>query len=584
MSNILTETPTVDTTASHFSTPTWVVRVNGTPNAAAVLRSVTLSYGSSVSSAVFFVLGDPDTGTFPAYDDAIEVDINGRNVFKGAVKGITSRISEGGLQKTFTALSSITTLIEKVVDPQNDNFNDRDVKEEDRLTAAQIVQEILGSIPSGTPTDKPGQVAVTDMTLLDAVQTVVNKVGNYKLFWNKDTNVLEVYRFGQGGDVTRQFEKGVNIINLSITDNRQSIVNKISIVGPKKAVRVKQIVETKLDEDENGVFRQSFSITGKNIRNIVVEGQYRDLPFVGHNGALQVLPEDMGFAVNVSGPLEGFAEWPFSPLAIYGNTQGDIEFRDVVTQIINSDTIFSKIGVSTEFDRENDTVKVFLSDVPKLHFTVTKSAALDKAKFGLTGGLGDTQTVKVLTSVFWTIGEVNVSFTRDEDEPIVDAGGGVVERTITDSQYQILVDSTVVPKFDNETEVLDLMQERADAELEKVNRPSIGGTISILGDETVDLKSTVLVENQKLDVVNIVHSFANGFITSISLTNEPFFALVATPITQPERRRNQEQRVFLGVRLTFEEVEVDQNIASQRQIEFQRRLQDAGTSFASYQD
>jgi len=305
MSNILSETPTVDATASHISTPTWEIRVNGTPNTAAILRSVTLSYGSSVSSAVFFVLGDPDIGTFPAYNDAIEIDINGRNVFKGAIKGITSRISDGGLQKTFTALSSITTLIEKVVDPQNDNFNDRDVKEEDRLTVAQIVQEILGSIPSGTPPDKPGQVAVTDMTKLDAVQTVVNKVGNYKLFWNKDTNLLEVYRFGQGGDITRRFEKGINLLNLSITDNRQSIVNKISIVGPKKAVRVKQIVATSLQPDENEVFRRSFTLTGKNIRDIVVEGQHRDFPSIEHNGTLQVLPEDMDFPVNTGGAVGG---------------------------------------------------------------------------------------------------------------------------------------------------------------------------------------------------------------------------------------------------------------------------------------
>jgi len=283
--------------------------------------------------------------------------------------------------------------------------------------------------------------------------------------------------------------------------------------------------------------------------------------------------------------LAGFAEWPFNPFAVFGNTKGDIGFRDVVTGILSANTIFSQIGTSLEYDRKNNRVKVFLANIPQVFFTVTRSAALDKAKFGLTSSSpGETQRVRVLTSIFWTIGQIQVSFTKDEDEPIVSSGSGVVERTITDSQYRILIDSTVIPIFNNEAEVLALMQKRADAELEKVNRPSIGGTISILGDETVDLKSTVVVNNQKLDVVNIVHSFANGFITTISLTNEPFVAFVAAPAAKTERRKSQEQRVFLGIRINFEEVEVDQKIATQRQIEFQRRLQDAATSFAVYQD
>lgn len=204
MSNILSETPTVDTTESHVTKPTWEIRVNGSPNTAAILNSITLSYGSNFASAVFRVLGDPDTGTFPAYNDEIEVDINARNVFKGKIKGITSRISLSGLLKTFTALSNITTLTEKVVDPKNKEFNGKDVAVEDRLNVSEIVQSVLSYIPVGTPTDAPGDIILTDMTQLNAVQTIVNKVGNYKLFWNKDTDLLEIYRFGQGGEITRR--------------------------------------------------------------------------------------------------------------------------------------------------------------------------------------------------------------------------------------------------------------------------------------------------------------------------------------------------------------------------------------------
>ena len=244
----------------------------------------------------------------------------------------------------------------------------------------------------------------------------------------------------------------------------------------------------------------------------------------------------------------------------------------------------------------NDKVRVFISDVPKVWFSNTIVTFVDKEKIGIVRevieagfseflGGPDKVKVSVLTQIQWGRGAIRVTYTEDETCPQVSSGSGIIERTITDSQYQIFVDNISEPPFDNETEVLNLMQERADAELDKLNRPSIGGTIIIPGDETVDLKSTVLVNGVKLDVTAVTHNFQRGYTTSIALTNEPFFGLTPTvTVSRPERRRQQERAVGTSVRLDLEELEVDQDKATQRQIEFQKRLQDAGLSFGVYQD
>lgn len=630
------ETPTVDLSASQVQSPTWEIRVNGTPNTKANLQRVTLGYGTAFSIATFIIHEDPDTGTFPAYNDAVEVDINGRNVLKGKIKGITSRISSGGLNKTFTVISNITTLTEKVVDSKTQSeFNKKDIEKKDRLNVAQILNQILGFIPVGAPTEDPGTVTVRDMTKLDAMQTVLNKVGNFKIFWNNTTNLPEVYRFGKGGDVTRQFEKGVNIGDSAITENRQSIVDKLTLIGSPIAIRTQQFVDTNLDRDENGVFKQSFTLTGKNIREIKVEGQFRDKPFVEFNGKLQILPEDMGIialsttnetAADINTTIADlnvelaivksnsqfetqsvlqrqaakieesilseqgklislFPSWPFFPFAEIGNARRDIGFREAVTKIILAPLQFAIIGTSLEYDKPKDKVKIFLSNVPQIFFMETLGAFVPKERLGITGGgFGDVVSIRIRTRLEWQRGAVRVTFTEDGDCPQIIKGGGTVERTITDPQYQIIQNSVdIIPGFDNEAEILEIMQERADAEFEKLNRPTISGGITVLGDETIDLRSTVLVNSTKLDVVSITHDLARGFATTIALTNEPFIALTAFR-SAPEQRRQRELEGGTQISFKFDEVEIDQDKTTQRQIQFQRRLEEAGVSFSSYQD
>lgn len=589
MSNILMATPTIDTTESRFSEPTWVVKVNGSPNADATLSRVTLNYGKALTSAVFTVRQDPDTGTFPAYNDSIDVDVNGRNIFKGKIKGITSRISSSGLNKTFTALSNISTLQEKVVDPDEADFNapevrGKEIPEEDRLKADKIIQKILGYIPVGTPVEDPGELHLTDLTQLEAVEVIIRKLGNYRLFWNKDTDLLEIYRFGQGGDITRQFEKGVNILDFSITENRQRVVDKLTLIGPPRLLRCRTLVNTDKRPDPFGVYRLSFVINELNVRDIVVEGSQRSEPSVQW-GEVEVSPADMGILPELG---EKIAVWPFTEFSEYpGNAEGDHATRAVIEKIITAPSYFGGIGGKPVYEAK-DRVVVFLSDIPKVWETRTIAAFVDNTKIGLEIGLEGVEKtlVEVLTRKSWFRGSVRATFTKDGDKPTLSTGSGPVERTLTDTQYQIIKDSISDVPFDNEADVLARMQERLDSEFEKVNRPNISGSITIPGDETVDLKSTVIVNSATLDVVSIVHNFQRGFTTTITLTNEPFFKLIAVPLpSRPTDTPVQRARIIgSDFTFSFQKLGLDQEEALQRDTEQQQTIDQPHNSIAILQD
>jgi len=577
-------TPTFD--PSLFTAPTWEIKVNSVTRPDVMLSSVELGYGTDISNATFTIHKDPSESGFPQHEDLVEVIVNGASLLKGKIKGITDRISSQGLTKVFTVLSNITTFQNNVVSIDKDHFNfDKNENGEliDEQNAPEILQSILGFIPIGTPNEFPGEIHITDQTLLGAADSIIRKLGNYKIFYNQETDLIEFYRFGQGGEVTRLFVKGENIIDSSLTDNRQNVVNKLTLVGAPKAKRIEEVIGYSLNlplrDDGTGVSRRSFTLEKSNVRDIRVLGSKRAAANIVYDKDIEVIPEDFIGAGN--------AEWP-TPTIIAGGyveeySGGDSGFKRAVKEIGLTLPVLDDITVRPVYRSRNE-VDVFLTEMPLLRDNILFSGLVSNRNIGILPLDGETLVrVKLGVSVFF--GSIKVRYTFDEDRPTVIVGSGTVERTITDNQYQIFVDTVVGEEFDNEDEVLAAMQERAQAEFEKLNRPSISGTITIVGDETVGLKSTVLVNGIKLDVVKVVHNFTSGFTTQIALTNEPFIAALAVAAPRVERRQNAERVSSTEFRVTLlEDVEIDQNIAALRKQELQNRLQLASTAHAVYQD
>jgi|GEM_PF-6760366 len=569
-SNTLTATPTFDLTQSKFTKPTWEVKVNSVTNTEAILASVELGYGNDLSRGIFEIRKDPDGGGFPVYNDIVEIFINSRRVLKGKIKGITKIISRSGIGKSFTVISNITQLQESVVPTDKSIWNEKEEEEDteaNKSPANEILSSILGYTPSGTPEEFPGTLHLTDQTLLDATESVIRKLGNYKLYFNQVTEQLEVYQFGQGGDVTRQFTKGKNILEFNVTENRQDVVDEVTVIGPPSLLRVRKIIaiqDTDLEPDDSGKLTISFLRSEPNIRDVFVEGSQRPEPVIEYKPDIQVTPEEMG--------LEGLgdepATWPFFPLSQKeGNIQGDRRLKYAIKAINVQPSGFSSVGSSVRYESEDQT-RVFVGDVPKIWETETISAFVERSKLGIAGG--GTISVQVLTRLSWFPGALRVSYTYEDGRPTATVGSGTVKRTITDNQYQIFVNSIPGQLFTNETEVLDIVQERAQNEYARLNRSRTGGTITVIGDETIDLKSTILVDGQKLDVARVVHNVSNGFTTQVTLTNEIFIPNIIEEIPTPDNGRESERRAQTTFRLGQEDAKVDQNIATQRRQEFQR--------------
>lgn len=595
-SNVLSATPTIDLTESHFTTPTWSVEVNSILEPRAHLARVELGYGNDVSNATFEIHEDPDTGSFPVYNDDVEIFINGRSMLEGKIKGITKMLSTGGLGKRFTVLSNITQYQEKVVDTEDSTWNDQQDTEnldENKSTAREILSAILGYIPSGTPDEIPGELHLNDQTKLDATDTVLRKLGNYRLYFNKDTELLEVYTFGQGGDVTRQFVKGKNLIQYNITENRENVVDKITLIGAKKLIRSRRIMnfsETELQPDSSGRLQPSFILNEVGVQDIDVEGTQRAEPLIEYQTDIEVVPEDM---VTLSGDslgnpdnntiLDEIPSWPFFPLAQkYGNAKGDNGIRHPIRSIQIASATFDPIGVSIVYNTPNQ-ARVFLGQAPQVWEQQTVSAFVERRTVGIPeeGAIA----LEVLTRLSWFPGSLRISFTVEQDPPQTIIGSGTVERTITDTQYQIFQNIISEQTFDNESEVLAVMQTRAQAEYDRLNRPEISGTITVLGDETIDLKSTVLVDGQQLDVVRVVHDVASGYTTEVTLTNEKFAATIRERISRPdENSRESERRAYTRFRIQREEGKIDKNIATQRHQTLQERFGTPNDTIAVVQD
>ena len=207
----------------------------------------------------------------------------------------------------------------------------------------------------------------------------------------------------------------------------------------------------------------------------------------------------------------------------------DLKLRPIIRNLSKYEVARQSLGAKIEY-LGKDKIRVSLSEIPKLWFAVLKTGEVLNSRIGVKDTPGDpngVQFVRVLLNYEFITGPIDVEFTIDEDPPVVNAGSGQRCRSITDSQYSILRDA--VTGFDNTKDILKRMQTRADGELTRLKNPKIGGTIQVIGDETIDLRSSVKVDASTLEVASVTHNLVNGFTITVELTNETFFQQLVIP-------------------------------------------------------
>ena len=552
-SNVATATPTLAVTASRFTNPTYAVYINGTYWPTAILASVELGFGSDLSTASFTLPVDP-RGVTPGLGEPVDVYINSRLLFRGYTTIKSDSIDSSGLHVSYTCHSNIIDMTKRTyystsVRSTETIFNVTDATPADRIIIRnkKNANEILTYLGvSNGPTDYPGHVDITDQTALLAAESVLSKIGNYRLYHDMATGATSVYRFGSNGSTVRQFQFSKNIVSYQIDESNIDVVKKVIVLGAlthyHQKVTIGELTEKK---DPDGRLAMSFTISAPNIRDIQVFGMQNAKPTVFFDDEIQVTLADFETAQHneAFGDSTGWTTAEGSPI----NKSNNAMLYPVMTGKRTVRVMRSAIGAKVVY-QDSDHAEVFLSEIPKIWGTATRSGEVNRATVGqksINSVGGDKLSVEILLYYFFYTGTVDVEFTSDGPRPTATAGSGEPMKSITDSQYDIMASSAggTMSGSNNSFSVQNQMQFRAIAELARSGLAPLSGNITVIGDETINLRSSVSVKGQLLEVSHVSHSFQNGYTTTISLTNEPFVKNMVYPdVFNGENQQNSAEK------------------------------------------
>lgn len=526
-----------------FSNPTWSVAVNGSPVSDAILEKVEVGFGSDFSTASFTLPRSPETMGNPVEGDSVDVIANGELIFRGKIRVKTDIWDRSGLKISYTATSDIITFnAGTIIDGA---FNDENSDYPNLIFTALGLFNVLGIGASGVPNIYPGSVNVTDQSKLTAAESILSKIGNYKLYYDMPTGQLYVYQLGTGGINTRSFITGKNVLRYNINKSTENVVDSVIVVGPRAQSTVRQPVNNAvIGSDSSGRRLVTFTLSGLNVRDIQVEGLTREKPEIEFDAHTLV---NRAMFVSTSGEIS------FIPTFDDDSTVQNDDFRPrpiILSQTSNTPE-WQSVGVEIEYVNKN-LAHVFVSEVPKIWYANTITGEVPNSSIGL--GDDGNSTVTILDDYVYTVGSLRATYTVDGSKPTSTVGSGTIVRSITDSQYQITVNS--VTGVNNTAFILGLMAVRAQAEYARTHLPQISGTITVKGDETIGLRHTILLDEDLLDVLHITHDFTSGFTTSVSLTNERLRTNAIPPFIRGSQRTGDTERERRS-RFRIEEVKAD---------------------------
>ena len=575
----VTGTPTFDQ-ATYTKKPVWKIYINGVEQTDAILERVELVYGPSFSTAYFYIPKDPRTVGLPtANRQTVQIYINNRLVFTGYLIRRTDTYQATDLRVSYVAYSKLWkytwSSIGKVF---NDPIEDPQTTYDQSISLRSVLAR-AGCVTSGAP-DRTlyNVIDAMEATPLDLMNELVRYMGNYKLYCSPSG---QVSWYHVGHPVTsRRYEIGKHIIEETLTTDISNKVTEVTIYSENTEnvdaiffdfdvfpgvvpqwwvdyLHKQGMSDTVINEyqfftgdssfittpsyiyrDSNDSFVFSFTIYGKEISDVEVYAYTNDKPVVTEYASIQATPADVGLTKWEDGGTEG---------------------RFAITAYREFLPTWRPVSAQVSISRDRNSATITLTGIPVRYETRVK-------KYTYRYFDSETRTEKQVD--VWFMGKP-MMWPADLAIVYVHKGRKYYKRLTTGEQGLIRIKRESVSArsgralgysfarhYRSTTSISDLnsyLTERAQAELDRYGTNKISGSITVLGDETLDLRTKV----NGLEVVRVVHDFSNGFLTHIDLTNERFYRGVAI-LKQTRLSRTKQRILFNASRVIRLVTNVDQ--------------------------
>jgi hypothetical protein len=507
---VVTGTPTYDIT--RYVKPIWVITVAGVPLTTAILDRVELCYGPAFSTASFHIQELPGTvGQPEATGQTVTVTVNGRLIFTGLLVKKTDIIKSSDLRVNYIAVSKLWEYTLETVDQ---DYN----KREGKYIGAIDINKILtvSGCPAGLPVNYLyGEIPTADQTQLELMNSMLRYAGNYKIY-TSPTGVVSYYKIGSPVS-TRTYVLGKHIIEQELSDDITDKIDQVTVRSGPIAVTTWALLKgpggklwsgkvgdrtglnSGVSMDRDGNLYMRVSIYGNGISGGSFEALVNDKPVaIEYLEGIEVLPSHVGLTT-----------WPD------GSTDGKMP----VVKWTEFMPDWKSVSVQSDYEHYNSANYVIAPVPVRYVANIQRYTATFKIINSGTGLVEDTtMDVWLMLDPIEYVASVRQIYSYQGGKIEVTKGSGTVKRTLQDGVTPYSV-STPHSGMSNLGAVQTYINNRAQAEYDKLSFDQKGGSLTVLGDETIDLRMQV----NELEVMRVIHDFSNGYFTHLDLTNEQFY-------------------------------------------------------------
>jgi hypothetical protein len=574
-------TPTFD--IQYRTNPTYEIRIGGIVYTGYILDSIEIVYGPSFCTASFHKNIRPTEEALLATGQSVYIKINGRYVFGGYLFKREDVWSGGALQVNFTVIGFSyyysTFCREQPWPPEKkkyiSKFDEDSLVGNTELEARAAIAAYHGAVLYSSPITGGLWEYRYGHPICRRTYTIGQNILEENLINDKTNQIRSV-------TAVSDFSQYTEINSLRILDSNKGDLNLFKTTAPNRALYSFPLHEEvpspkntsfgtipapfKTKDDIKG-FYFSLNLGGfqSEISNVKVQALTNSAPKI--TKLLQIMEEVP--ALSEYGTDYGFTEWittgnvEFTPMDLLEKRYNRI---DPVTEeevsvahpwrdgsfsskpaIVSYETYpleWQDVSASVDYshDETGKTAYIVINSVPVRYEAQILRGTLEREIFDATTADLTTEHLDVAyeEDPDQYIASMRVLYTYKGKRYSYTVGSGAPKRYIVQGITPIFneEDEEYGLPGDNLDEVMETLEDAANTEFHKSDLPLREGSLQILGDETLDLRTTV----NGLDVVRIRHSFNDGFRTSLELSipQSEYASTLHILIKDKERKRENE--------------------------------------------